>query len=143
MTGLRGFGRKSLRRLRRVVGAPGPWFVHHAGYRIGLPGVSVDPLRAHRILAFLLDEGWGFDAMGISLAQCARREDEQLQALLWPGCLGGLVDRCVDQQEGPVGQFGGGTRIVAPGAASLDDRLTAIRNQLPQVAKSSTKTSRS
>ena len=57
MTPLRGIARKTLRRLRRVVGAPAPWFVHHAGYRMGLPGVSVDPLRAHRILAFLLDEG--------------------------------------------------------------------------------------
>ena len=57
MTALRGIARKTLRQLRRVVGAPGPWFVHDAGYRMSLPGVSVDPLRAHRILAFLLDEG--------------------------------------------------------------------------------------
>jgi acetoin utilization deacetylase AcuC-like enzyme len=43
--------------LRRLAGAAGPWFVHHSGYRMGMPGVALDPMRPHRILAFLLDEG--------------------------------------------------------------------------------------
>jgi len=36
---------------------PDVWLVRHAGYRIGLHGIPLDPLRADRIAAYLLDEG--------------------------------------------------------------------------------------
>jgi acetoin utilization deacetylase AcuC-like enzyme len=33
-------------------------FVYHPDYRVGVPGVPMDPMRGERILTFLLEEGW-------------------------------------------------------------------------------------
>jgi acetoin utilization deacetylase AcuC-like enzyme len=45
------------RRLRHAVHPPEVSFVHHPDYMLALPGVPVDPQRADRIVAFLLERG--------------------------------------------------------------------------------------
>lgn len=55
---------RPLRRLaRRILPTPtGPFrrleVVHHTEYRLGIPGIPMDPLRGERILTALLEEGW-------------------------------------------------------------------------------------
>lgn len=49
--GARRWARSLLGRLR----TPDVCIVHHPGYMIGVPGIPIDPLRADRILAYLLD----------------------------------------------------------------------------------------
>jgi acetoin utilization deacetylase AcuC-like enzyme len=46
-----------LRRLRHVISRVGLPVVWDPDYRRGIPGAPIDPLRAERVLAFLLDEG--------------------------------------------------------------------------------------
>lgn len=55
---------RPLRRLARRLVPPmaGPFrrlgVVHHPEYRMGIPGIPMDPLRGERILTALLEEGW-------------------------------------------------------------------------------------
>jgi len=55
---------RPLRRLARRIlpTATGPFrrleVVHHTEYRLGIPGIPMDPLRGERILTALLEEGW-------------------------------------------------------------------------------------
>ena len=54
---LRRFGRRALRRARRLLGGARTSFVYHPAYEYVLPGTPFDPLRGQRVLAFLYDEG--------------------------------------------------------------------------------------
>lgn len=51
------WGRRFSRWLRRRLRPPDLWFVHHPDYVLGVAGIPLDPQRADRILAYLLDGG--------------------------------------------------------------------------------------
>lgn len=58
MNRLSELSRRALRRLRFLLHGQRAHFVYHPRYEVVIPGVPMDPLRAQRIVAYLLDQGF-------------------------------------------------------------------------------------
>lgn len=57
MSGVGDFGRRAIRRIQSTIFGRRVGFVYHRGYELPIPGVPLDPQRAQRIVAYLMDEG--------------------------------------------------------------------------------------
>ncbi len=51
-------GRRALRRVQSTLRGRRSHIVYHRGYEVPIPGIPLDPLRAQRVVAYLLDEGF-------------------------------------------------------------------------------------